>query len=146
MDGPFILGFPWWLSVAVVLVFAALLWYVFDGWVRPLVRLPLVLVLAPACLLVTAVVATALSVALSGPYEPLARPERTAPTTTTPIPSTAPTTMQVPSTGPATTGTPLHLPRPRCLLRPQRVHRGRWKILLDPKGAGMPTERLGGVG
>jgi hypothetical protein len=26
------------MSVAVVVVFAALMWYVFDGWVRPLVR------------------------------------------------------------------------------------------------------------
>ena len=65
-----ILGYPWWLSVPVVVVFAALLWHVFDGWVRPLVRVPLVIVLAPACLLVAVVVAAALSAALSGPYEP----------------------------------------------------------------------------
>lgn len=26
LGGPFILGFPWWLSVAIVVVFAALLW------------------------------------------------------------------------------------------------------------------------
>ena len=38
LEGPLILGYPWWLAVSVVVVFAALLWYVFDGWVRPLVR------------------------------------------------------------------------------------------------------------
>jgi p-aminobenzoyl-glutamate transporter AbgT len=38
LKGPYILGYPWWLSVSVVVVFAVLLWYVFDGWVRPLVR------------------------------------------------------------------------------------------------------------
>ena len=99
LEGPFILGYPWWLSVPVVVVFAALLWYVFDGWVRPLVRVPLVLVLAPACLLVAVVVVAALSAALSGQYEPPARPERTTPTTT-----------PVPSSGPATTGTPTASP------------------------------------
>jgi hypothetical protein len=86
MGGPFILGFPWWLSLAVMVVFAALLWYVFDGWIRPLVRVPLVVVLAPACLLVAVVVGTAVSAALSGPYEPPARTERTEPPTTTPVP------------------------------------------------------------
>jgi hypothetical protein len=92
--GTFILGFPWWVSVAVLVVFATLLWYVFDGWVRPLVRVPLVLVLAPVCLLVAVVGAAVLSAVLSGPYEP-PPPERTAPATT-----------PVPSTGPATTGLP----------------------------------------
>jgi hypothetical protein len=99
LEGPFILGFPWWVSVPVVVVFAALLWYVFDGWVRPLVRVPLVLVLAPACLLAAVVVVAALSAALSGPYEPTPRLERIEPTTT-----------PVPSTGPATTGRPTASP------------------------------------
>src|SRR5215211_8131982 len=91
MGGLFILGFPWWLSVAVMGVFAALLWYVFDGWIPPLVRAPLVVVLAPACFLVAVVLGAAFSAALSGPYEPPARTERTGPTTT-PVPSTEPTT------------------------------------------------------
>jgi hypothetical protein len=96
--GPFILGYPWWLSGAVLVVFAALLWHTLGGRVHPTQRLPLAVVLAPACVLVAVVVAMALSSALSGPYEPplmQTTPERMAPTTTTPVPST---------TGPATTG------------------------------------------
>jgi hypothetical protein len=108
LKGPFILGFPWWLSVTVVVVFAALLWYVFDGRVRPIVRLPLVAVLAPACLLAAVVVAAALSAVLSGPYEepPEQRPERTATTTTTPVPSTGPTTTGTPTASPTASPSP----------------------------------------
>jgi hypothetical protein len=106
LEGPSILGYPWWLSVPVVVVFGALLWYVFDGWVRPLVRVPLVIVLAPACLLAAVVVAAALSAALSGPYEPPEQsPERTS-STTTPEPSTGPATTEPPTASPTSSPSP----------------------------------------
>jgi hypothetical protein len=54
--GPFILGYPWWLLVAVLVVFAALLWYALGGRVHPTQQLPLALVLAPACVLAAVVV------------------------------------------------------------------------------------------
>jgi Kef-type K+ transport system membrane component KefB len=79
--GQFIFGYPWWLMVAVLVVFAALLWHALGGRVQPTQRLPLAVVLAPACVLAVVVVATALSSALSGPYEPPIQttPERRAP-------------------------------------------------------------------
>ena len=110
LEGPFILGYPWWLSVPVVVVFAALLWYVFDGWVRPLVRVPLVLVLAPACLLFAVVVAAALSAALSGPYEPPEQPPERTTSTTTPVPSTRPATTEEPTA--SSTSSPSPSPSP----------------------------------
>ena len=73
------LGLPWWLMAAVVVVFAALLWYVLGGWERPWVVAPLVFVLAPVCTLAALVVAMALSLVLTEPLEspPPARTERT---------------------------------------------------------------------
>jgi hypothetical protein len=62
--------------VALLVVFAVLLWYAFEGWVPPLARVPLVVVLAPVVVLAAAVVGTALSAALSGPYEPPTPTER----------------------------------------------------------------------
>ncbi len=77
-------GQPWWLVAGVLLVAAVLLWYFFDGWVRPLARVPLVVALTPVVVMAAAVVGITLSVALSGPYEPPPRPpERTEPATAT---------------------------------------------------------------
>jgi hypothetical protein len=116
MGGPFILGFPWWLSVAIMVVFAAALWYLLDGWVRPLVRVPLVIVLAPTCVLAVVVFATAIYAALGGPYEPPPRTEHTSPTTT-PVPSTEPTTTKrtaspTASPSPSPTASPSASPGP----------------------------------
>jgi hypothetical protein len=105
VKGLLILGFPWWVTVPVMVVFGALLWYVFGGWVPPLVRVPLVIVLAPACFLVAIVVAAAFSAVLSGPYEPPdQRPEKT--TTTTPAPSTGPVTTGTPAASPTASPSP----------------------------------------
>ena len=64
-------GLVLWLLLAVLSVlFAVLLWYIFEGRVRPLVRLPLVVALTPLVTLIAVVAGITLSVALSGPYEP----------------------------------------------------------------------------
>jgi hypothetical protein len=55
------LGYPWWLLTAVIVVFAALLWYALGGWERPRIVVPLVSVLAPVCALAAVFVAMALS-------------------------------------------------------------------------------------
>ena len=86
-----------WLLLAVLSVlFAVLLWYIFEGRVRPLVRLPLVVVLSPLATLIAVVAGITLSVALSGPYEPPPRvAEHTAPATrTTPALSDGPETTE----------------------------------------------------
>src|SRR5918995_3575882 len=89
------IGLPVWPSAAVLGIVAVLLWYVFDGKVRPLVRVPLVVVLTPVVAMAAMVVGITLSVALSGPYEPPPRTtERSKPTTTTPAPSRGPETTQ----------------------------------------------------
>jgi hypothetical protein len=118
--GPLILGYPWWLLVAVLVVFAALLWHTLGGRVRPTQRLPPVVVLAPACVLAAVVVAMALSSALSGPYEPLLQtPARGGPTTTPPVPSTSHATTgrtasppSSPTPSPSPTASPTASPGP----------------------------------
>ena len=86
-----------WLWPAVLAVlFAVLLWYIFEGRVRPLVRLPLVVALTPLATLIAVVAGITLSVALSGPYEPPPRvAKNTEPATrTTPALSEGPETTE----------------------------------------------------
>src|SRR5215217_671328 len=89
MGGPLVFGQPWWIVAAVLATVAMLLWYIFDGWVRPSVRVALVVVLTPVVAAAAALVGITLSVAMSGPYEPpLRTTERMEPTTAkTPVPS-----------------------------------------------------------
>jgi hypothetical protein len=60
---------------AVIVVFAALLWFTLDGWKRPRIVVPLVSVLAPVCALAAVFVAMALSLAITEPLKPPLPPQ-----------------------------------------------------------------------
>ena len=122
-------GQPSWLVAAVLVVIAVLLWYLFDGWVRPLARVPLVVALTPVVALAAAVVGITLSVVLSGPYEPPPRTtERTEPTAATPpVPSRGPeraeettqrTASPSPTAYPPSTASPSASPSPSASSSP----------------------------
>jgi len=62
------LGYPWWLLTAVIVVFAARLWFTLGGWERPRIVVPL-------CALAAVFVAMALSVAITEPLKPPSPPQ-----------------------------------------------------------------------
>ena len=125
------LGYPWWLLTAVIVVFAARLWFTLGGWERPRIVVPLLSVLAPVCALAAVFVAMALSVAITEPLKPPSppqdggtdlrtTPERTRPATTRSAEPASPTVTPSPAaTAPATRL--LHHP----LRRPLRRGHGR---------------------
>jgi hypothetical protein len=107
-------GYPWWLVAAVVVVFGALLWYALSGRARPSLVVPLVILLAPVCMLAAVVVAMALSLALTEPLEPpspvrtegtnlRSTPERTGPGTARSARPASPTASPSPSATPSAT-------------------------------------------
>jgi hypothetical protein len=112
-----VLGYTWLLAAAALGVVAVLLWYFINGWVRPLLRVPLVAVLAPVLVLAAIMVGIALSALFTSPYEPpTGSTELTEPTiTTTPTPSpgsetTELTTSASPTASPSASSTPSHSP------------------------------------
>jgi hypothetical protein len=80
------LGYPLWLLVSVLAVFALLLYYVLGGRVSERLRLSLAVVLAPVCTVAAVAVAVVLTAFLSPIYETptdsAEPPVRTAPATT----------------------------------------------------------------
>ena len=114
------LRYAWWLLTAVIVVFAALLWYILGGWERPRIVVPLVSVLAPVCALAAVFAAMALSLVITEPLKPPSPPQdggtdlrttpaRTRPATTrsaepaspTVAPSPAATASATPSASPS---------------------------------------------
>jgi hypothetical protein len=69
------LGYPRWLLTAVIVVFAALLWFTLGGWKRPRIVVPLVSVLAPVCAFAAVFVAMALSLAITESLKPPKPPQ-----------------------------------------------------------------------
>src|SRR5215203_5800583 len=63
------LGYPLWLLISVLIVFAVLLYYMLRGRVSERLRAPLALVLAPVCTVAAVAVAVILSALLSPLYE-----------------------------------------------------------------------------
>lgn len=80
------LGYPWWLVVSVLVVFALLTYYVLGGRVSEGLRVPLAVILAPVCTAAAVAVAVVLTAFLSPRYEspvgPVEQPDRPPPATT----------------------------------------------------------------
>jgi len=100
------LGYPWWLLLSVLVVFALLLYFVLGGRVSDRLRVPLAIVLAPVCTVAAVAVAVVLSALLFPRYETptdsVEPPAQTAPATTmdtTRLETTGPTAS--PSTSPS---------------------------------------------
>ena len=64
------LGYPLWLLLSVLVVFAVLVYYMLRGMVSERLRVPLAIVLAPVCTVAVVAVAVVLSALLSPLYEP----------------------------------------------------------------------------
>jgi hypothetical protein len=91
------LGYPLWLLISVLVVFAVLLYYMLRGRVSERLRAPLALVLAPLCTVAALAVAVVLSALLSPFYESPTDPAGPRPSTS---PPTTPGTMPPEMTGP----------------------------------------------
>jgi hypothetical protein len=91
------LGYPLWLLISVLVVFAGLLYYMLRGRVSERLRAPLALVLAPFCTVAALAVAVVLSALLSPFYEAPTDPAGPQPSTS---PPTTPGTMPLETTGP----------------------------------------------
>jgi hypothetical protein len=65
----FDLGFPLWLLISVLVIFALLLYYMLRGRVSQGLLIPLAVVLAPVCTAAAVAVAIVLSALLSPFYE-----------------------------------------------------------------------------
>ncbi|HKH36538.1 MAG TPA: hypothetical protein VKA82_05100, partial [Rubrobacter sp.] len=63
------LGYPLWLLISVLIIFAVLLYYMLGGRVSERLHAPLALVLAPVCTVAAVAVAVILSALLSPFYE-----------------------------------------------------------------------------
>ena len=91
------LGYPLWLLISVLGVFAGLLYYMLRGRVSESLRAPLALLLAPLCTVAALAVAVILSALLSPFYE---TPTDTASPQPRTSPATTPSTMPLETTGP----------------------------------------------
>ena len=85
------LGYPLWLLISVLVIFAVLLYYMLGGRVSERLRAPLALVLAPVCTVAAVAVAVVLSALLSPFYETPTDPVEPPPATTMPLETTGPT-------------------------------------------------------
>ncbi len=94
------LGYPWWLLVVVLVVFASLLYQALRGRLSRWPLAGLAILLAPLCTLAAVAVAVTLSATLSPlyeiPAEPSVPPARTGPA--------EPTELTTPAATPDTTG------------------------------------------
>src|SRR5215207_10365468 len=96
------LGYPLWLLISVLVVFAGLLYYMLRGRVSEWLRAPLALVLAPVCTVAALAVAVVLSALLSPFYETPTDPAGPQPSTS---PPPTPGTMPLETTGPTASPT-----------------------------------------
>ena len=101
------IGYPLWLLISVLVVFAGLLYYMLDGRVSERLRAPLALILAPACTVAAVAVAVVFSALLSPFFETQTDPggpqPGTPPATTMPLETTGPTPP--PTTSPTSSPT-----------------------------------------
>ena len=107
------LGYPLWLLISVLGVFAGLLYYMLRGRVSEDLRAPLALVLAPVCTVSAVAVAVLLSALLSPFYETPTDPPSPQPRTP---PATTPNTTPLETTGP--TPPPTSTPTPPSTASP----------------------------
>jgi len=99
------LGYPLWLLISVLVVFAGLLYYMLRGRVSERLRAPLALVLAPFCTVAALAVAIVLSALLSPFYETPTDPAGPQPSTSPPTPGTMPLETTGPTASPTSSPT-----------------------------------------
>ncbi len=108
------LGFPLWLVISVLVVFALLLYYMLRGRVSEGLRVPLAIVLAPVCTVAAVAVAVILSALLSPFYETPTNPAgpqpKTPPATTMPLETTGSTSSPTASPSASPTASPTASP------------------------------------
>lgn len=112
--GVLILGYPLWLLLSVLVVFALLLYFMLRGRVSEGLRLPLAVVLAPVCTVGVVAVAVVLSALLSPLYEtpndsirphPRISPTPEATSLETSVPTASPSPSVSATASPSTTAT-----------------------------------------
>ena len=128
------LGFPLWLLVSVLVVFALLLYYMLGGRVSEGLRVPLAIVLAPVCTVAAVAVAVVLSALLSPFFEtPTSPAEPQAQDPAGDHPDTIPLEPRVPDTIARQHHRPPHRALHRPLPRRRRREASQHFSTLQPK-------------